>query len=127
MLKTLEDVGYEGAGEVAGEALDGGRALVEEGGKIRGGLVLLAKDVVGVLIQDASVTSFQGDRSDQGDQKAGRLLSLGIVGLRGDGLTENDAVEDCVRVRVFIGSDAHPGTGSEFANDGCGDLSFCAI
>jgi hypothetical protein len=63
-------------GEVAGEAVDGGWAFVEEGGQIGGGLVLLAEDVVVVLIKNMAVAGLEGDGDDYGDKEAGRLLGL---------------------------------------------------
>ena len=126
-LEALYYVGDQGMGEVAGETRYGGGAFVEEGGQIGSGLILLAEYVVVVLVKDVTIAVFEGDCNHYGDEKAGGLLGLGVVGERGDGLGEDSAVERCVGVGVLGWGNAEAGAGDEFANDRFGHLGFGAV
>ncbi len=131
MLEAFEDVGDEGASEVAGEAFDGGGVFFEECGQVVGGLVLLAEDVVVVFVEDAAIAGDEGDGDVHGDEEAGGLLGLGVVGEGGDGLGEDGAAKDGVRSfsgdAGVIGADAQAGAGCKFPNDGGRHDGFSAI
>ena len=66
-LQPFEDVGDEGAGKFAGQALFGCRSFVEEGGQVGGGLVLLAERVVLILVEHLAVAAGEGDSDNQRD------------------------------------------------------------
>ena len=126
-LEALYDVRDKGMGEVTGETRYGGGAFVEEGRQIGGGLILLAEDVVVVLVEDVAIAVFEGDCNHYGDEKAGGLLGLGVVGERGDGLGEDRAMERGIGVGVLGWGNAEAGAGDEFANDRFGHLGFGAV
>ena len=126
-LEGFEDVGYEGAGELAGEALDGGGILLDEAGQIGGGLVLLAEDVVVVFVEGFAVAAGEGDGSDHGDEEAGGLLVGGVVGEGRDGFFEDGSVEDGVGVAGGVGHDAEAGASGELAEDRLGEDHLCVI
>src|SRR5208283_981186 len=96
--ESFQDVGHELAGELAREALDSRRIFLDEGGKVGGCLVLLAKDVVRVAIEDRAVFGGERDGGHDGDDEAGRLLRRGIVGERRRGLFENGSAQHGVGI-----------------------------
>ena len=126
-LQALEDVGDEGAREVAGEALDRGGTLIEERGKVGGGLILFAKDVVLVFKERLAGPVGQIYGYDNRNEKARRLLRGCVVRERRDDFFQNGSAKHDVWISALFGGDVETRAGGELADDRVGDRYFSVV
>ena len=117
-LEALEDIGDELAGKVSAQALHCGGIFLDERGEIACGLVLLTVSVVLVFVEDVAIAIIDSYGDDQGDEKAGGLLSGCVVSKRGGVLLEDGAVEDGIGIGAVDRDDAEACAGGEFAEHG---------
>jgi len=117
LLETFENIGDQGAREVARKALNGRGAFVKVDGQIGSGLILLAKHVVLVLVENAAIAPSELHGNDNGDQEARRLLRRSVVSERRDGFLQNRSMKDHVGIAAGIGRNAKTRARGELAND----------
>ncbi len=86
---------------------------------------MLAEDDGVVLIEGVAVVGGEDDFGGDGDEIAGGLAAVGVVGERRDGLREDGAAEGGVGVGVVAVEDAVSGAGVELADGGLGEEHFC--
>jgi len=126
-LQSFKNVGHQCTGEVARDALDGRGTFVEKGWQVGGGLVLAAKDIVLVLIEEFPVAIIDRHGDDQGDEKTRGLLRGGVVGKGSYDFIEDGAMQDNIGVNALAGGDAHPRTGGELPDHGVSERDFRVV
>src|SRR5579884_1291299 len=98
--EALQDVGDQCAREVAREAIDCRRALVEETRDFAADLILLAEHVVGILKQGLAMFIDELDAKVQLNDRARLASRLGIESQRIDIRGKQCALQNCIGCAV---------------------------